>query len=184
MTVAALMIILLLFGGCARGGDKGKFETFRAELAAASEVRMTAEIEADFGGSARAYTLAMTATAEGSVVEVLMPELIKGVKARIGNDGNRLEYDGVILDTGELTGDGLTPISALPRLTDTLGRGHVDGVWREGEHIAVKLIPDDVIILTVWFNAQTFLPERAELMDQAEGRTVVRCEITAFELIS
>lgn len=181
--VAALMIIPVLLCGCGVNGDAKRFESFRQELAAASEIRMEADVTADYGDSAREYTLRLTGTAEDSVVEVLAPELIAGVKAHLADGGSTLEYDGVILDTGALTEDGLTPISALPRLVGAAKAGHLDGAWREGDFVAVKLTPDDTIVLTLWMDAETMTPRRAEITEQNGGRMLISCDITAFETI-
>lgn len=179
--LAALMIISLLLSGCGGHGNEKKFEGFRTALSAAQEIGMTAEVTADYGDTAREYTLALTDTAEGSQVEVLAPALLAGVRAHIDKDGSTLEYENLILDTGELTDDGLTPVSALPRLVETIRTGHVDGIWREGECLAVKLTPDDTVTLTLWLDAETMTPRRAELSGQDDGRMLVSCIITEFK---
>ena len=178
---AALMIISLLLCGCGGRGEEKRFEQFQSELASASEIRVEAELTADYGDSARAYTLTMTWTPDGCEVEVLRPELIAGIKAHIDENGSDLEFDGLILDTGELTGDGLTPISALPRLLETMTEGHIDSAWKEGDSVVVELTPDDVISLSLWMEKETMAPSRAELQGQDSGRVLITCEITRFE---
>ncbi|NCB51836.1 MAG: hypothetical protein EOM54_08155 [Clostridia bacterium] len=181
---AALMILPLLLFGCAGSGEEKRFESFREDLAAASEIRMEAEVTADYDDSVREYTLSFCRTSERSEVEVLQPELIAGVKAHIDEDGSDLEYDGLILDTGKLAGDGLTPVSALPRLLDAMQKGHVDSIWKEGDCIAAELTPDDVISVTLWIDAETLAPRRAELSGRDSGRVLISCEIKTFEYIS
>lgn len=181
---AALMILPLLLCGCMGSGEEEKFERYQADLADASEIRMEAEVSADYGDSAREYTLSLCWVPGRCEIEVLAPELIAGIKAHIDGDGSALEYDGLILDTGELTEDGLTPVSALPRLLEAMQTGHIDSAWKEGDCVVVELTPDDVVSISLWLEAETLAPRVAELYSQNNGRVLIRCEITRFERIS
>jgi hypothetical protein len=183
-TLAALMILPVLLCGCGTNRDAKRFDSFRTALAAASEINMEAAVTADYGDSVRAYTLRLTDTAEGSEIEVLAPELIAGVRAHLADGAASLDYDGVILDAGELAPNGLSPLTALPMLVGAAKTGHVDGTWREGGLLAVKLTPDDTVSLTLWLDADTMAPRRAELTGQDDGRRLISCEITDFDYTS
>ncbi|MEG1633056.1 MAG: hypothetical protein RR314_03285 [Oscillospiraceae bacterium] len=176
---AILMITLILLAACGRDEGKERFESFRAELLRADEVSVTAEVNADYGESARDYTLKAVSNAEGCTVEVLAPELIAGIKASVKPKSSQLLYDGVVLDTGDLTDDGLTPLSALPRLIGALQSGHVDRIRREGDALALRLTPDDTLEISVRFGADG-TPISAELADSASGRVLVTCAISQF----
>ena len=65
-----------------------------------------------------------------------------------------LEYDGLILDTGDLDAYGLTPMSALPLLVEALRTGHPDAFWEEGGCDAVELLFDDHTRARVWFDEE------------------------------
>jgi hypothetical protein len=53
------------------------------------------------------------------------PELIAGITARLHDGEGYLEYDGASLSTGALTGDGMTPLDAVPFLMEQLTKGYM-----------------------------------------------------------
>ena len=81
--------------------------------------------------------------------------------------------------TGDLDEFGLTPMSALPLLTDALHRGHADAFWTEEGLDAVELLLDDFTLARVWFDAEG-LPCRAEI--QCGERVTVSCEIKNWSM--
>ncbi|MFR3291205.1 MAG: hypothetical protein ACLTSG_13710 [Lachnospiraceae bacterium] len=83
---------------------------------AGGEAELTALVTAlGTGRHALGYTLRCVSGAQGSEVEALAPELIAGVRARLDAEGAALEYEGLILDAGEVA-EGLSPVTALPKL--------------------------------------------------------------------
>ena len=109
-------------------------------------------------------------------MEVLSPELIKGVRARLEDGSSCLEYSGVMLETGKLDRYGLTPMSALPALVKALREGHLDACWTEDGKTVLQLIADDCLTATVWLESGSMTPMRAEL--SSDGRVRVFCTIT------
>ena len=123
------------------------------------------------------FTLRCTEDGEGCTVEVLEPELIRGVKARMSADGTQLVYDSVSVDTGDDGGTGLSPMEALPLLLHALRDGALDSVWKEDGNCAVRLIPEDGVGVTVLFDAD-MRPDHAEI--DRGGKTVLFLDITDF----
>ena len=102
------------------------------------------------------------------------PEIIAGISARIAGGGTALEYDGMILDTGELDAYGLTPMSALPVLVSAMESGHLESFRKEDGLLVLELVPEEHLAVTVWFDEE-MRPLKAELV--SEGRLRVACAI-------
>ena len=107
-------------------------------------------------------------------VTILSPERISGISASVKLGRTALEYDGLILDTGDLDSYGLSPMSALPLLVEALRHGHADAFWTEEGMDAVELLFDDHARANVWFDGEG-LPCRAELI--SDDVVVVNCDI-------
>ena len=174
--IPVLAALALLLCGCGRKYE-ARYESFAESLRERADVTLTAEVRAVYDDRVCEFTLRCTEDDGGFTVEVLAPELIRGVKARVGADGAKLMYDGVSIDTGNDGGTGLTPMGALPQLLRTMRGGWLDSAWAEDGGLAVKLIPEDDIAVTVWFDAD-MKPLRAELAHG--GVTVIFCEIEEF----
>ena len=171
----ALLLVSLLLTGCGSRALKTRFTEFSDTLAARQTLRYEASIRAEYPDRRADFKLRYEKDAEGERVTVLEPALIAGLSARIAPGSDALVYDGMILDAGPLDAFGLTPMSALPRLTEALCAGFLDSVWEEDGLTAAQLIPDDEQSVTVWFDGG-MRPVRAELA--SGGETRVFCEIT------
>lgn len=179
--LAALMMTLLLLSACGKTEQAG-FEELRTSVAGATGAEVTAKVTADLGDKVREYTIRFTGDAEGCVMEVLEPSLIAGVRARITGAAHTLEYDGLVLDTGEFTEDGPTAITALPLLMQAIAQGHVDNTWTDKGTMGATLVPDDELRVALTLDSDTKAPSYAEIIDGETGRTLVKCEIQEFAL--
>lgn len=172
----ALMISLALLSACGGGAERAAADNFRQRLSAAEQISFTADERAEYPGKTEEYTLRYSESGGEASVEVVKPDIIAGISARVKDGGGTLSYDGAELNTGPLPG-GLTPISALPALTEAMKSGHIDSVWREGEYTVAQITPDDGETVTVWFDGG-MAPCRAEI---CSGETVtVFCGIENF----
>ena len=172
-----LLILCLCLGGCG-GKTEARFRAFSEDLRGRSDLDLTAELRAEYEDRSCSFTLRCREDGSGGcTVEVLEPELIRGVKARVSADGARLVYDGVAVDTGESGGTTLSPMGALPLLLRTLRHGAVDSVWTEDGCPAVRLVPEDGIGVTVLFDSD-MVPTHAEI--DREGVTLLFVDVTDF----
>ncbi len=172
-----LLILALLLGGC-ESKNEALFRAFSEELRARSDVELTALVRAEFDDRSCSFTLRCAEDGSGGcTVEVLEPELIRGVRARMSADGTKLVYDGVSVDTGDDGGTGLSPMGALPLLLRALREGALEEVWREDGRLAVRLVPEDGVGVTVLFDGDT-RPCYAEI--DHEGKTALFLDVTAF----
>ncbi len=172
-----LLILSLLLGGCANKNE-ARFRTFSEELRARNDLDVTAALRAEYDESSCSFTLRCTEDGSGGcTVEVLEPELIRGVRARMKADGTKLIYDSVAVDTGGDGGSSLSPMGALPLLLRALREGALDSVWKEDGGCAVRLVPEDEVAVTVLFDGN-MTPSYAEI--DSGGRTLFFLDITEF----
>lgn len=180
--LAALMTALLLLPLAACGGDAARraFEDLRASMDGA-EAELRAVVTAWGGDGTRTeYTLSCVSGEAGSEVETLAPELISGVRAKLDAEGASLEYEGLILDAGEVA-EGLSPVTALPKLCEAIRTAYVELAWTEGGETVLSLVPEDETGLTLRLDADG-APVWAEFTSRGSGRTLMTCSIEEFSL--
>lgn len=175
---SALMIGCLTLTACGSSKQQ-KVESARDRMAEAQAITMTAQVEADFGETIEQYTLEYTYDGACWTALVTQPQFISGITARISKDASELEYDGAVLTTGDLTGNGISPISAVPLMHETLREGMTDCVWEEGDLFAGTFVYDDAISVSVWFDAAGN-PTAAELAEK--GIVKAKCILTEVEI--
>ena len=108
-----------------------------------------------------------------------------GVRARIRRaapnaEGAALEYEGLILDAGEVA-EGLSPVTALPKLCEALRTAYVELAWTEGGESVASLVPEDELGLTLRLDGSG-APVSAEFTSRESGRTLITCRIDGFSL--
>jgi hypothetical protein len=175
MKKAILLLLLALclpLGGCANKNE-ALFRAFSSELRGRGDVSVTAEVRAEFDDRSCSFTLRCSEDGEGGcTVEVLEPELIRGVKARMSAGGTKLVYEDVAVDAGG--GDAsLSPMGALPLLLRALREGALGSAWTENGCCAVSLCPEDGVELTVLFDGD-MKPDYAELTQNGKGVLFIR----------
>ena len=175
----ALLSVLLLFPlllcGCGDRAAVSRYEAFSESLGAAEGLSYTAKLRAEYPDRSVEFSLAYQKNADGEEVTILAPERIAGIRARVQPDSSALVYEGLILDVGPLDAYGLTPMSALPRLTETLTHGAVDSHWEEDGLRVYRLILDDHLSATVWLG-EGMVPVRAELA--SDDNVCIFCELS------
>lgn len=134
--LASLLIPLLLLAGCQGeagtvpgGGEltaEEEARQVRAEFLAADSCSGTAEITADYGQRVYEFGLDFSWERDGETVLTLnAPSDLAGLTARVEEGRSRLEFDGISLNTGELTGEGLTPLELVPALMEWIQTGFI-----------------------------------------------------------
>ena len=148
---------------------------------------MEATVACDQEGLEWEATLRCDYVPEGeTVVEVLAPETIAGVKAVVRGLDWQLEYEGERLNAGALSQEEISPALCLPRLMDALRSGWLLEENREDWDgtDCVRLMVDQSgssgkILSTFWLRQTDGVPLHAEL---AAGEEVIfTVEFTAFE---
>ena len=156
-----LMISLTLLCGCADTAQE-RFISFMESVNECSRISFTADVRAEYSDKTAEFTLTYSQDGDDAVVEVIKPDIIAGIKARVNKDGAAVEYDGAVLDIGSLTDEGLSPVSALPLLASAIKNSHIELSWTESDMLAARLIPNDDTTVTLWLDGEQ-KPVSAEL---------------------
>jgi hypothetical protein len=167
------LLLCLFLCGCANASQT-RFEAFSQELAQKKSVAFTAHLHAIYPNRDADFDLRYEQADGVEQITVLSPGRISGITAYVERGQSSLHYDGMILDTGDLDANGLTPMSSLPLLMDALQNAHGDAYWEEDGCSAVKLLYSDNCSVQVWFNAD-YIPCRAEIY--SDNNLTVSCEI-------
>jgi hypothetical protein len=177
-----LMIPLLLLPGCGEREEtmQDSFDAFREAVTLAQHISTQAALTADYGDTVQSYTLAVDYDGQETVMEVIEPALLAGVKARAQWGQSSIEYDNVLLAAGELDEEGLTPVSAVPAMLQAMASGYVELLWWEEPYIAVRLYVGEASACTLWLEPETLTPVHGEIV--ADGRRVLSCEFTDWEI--
>ena len=121
LLICVLMMTLSL-SACGGGGGGSEAEelalTIRGEYLAMTSCAAQAVVTADYGQRVYRYELSAAVNGEEALFTLTAPETVAGLTARIEEDEGWLEYDGAILETGELAPGGLTPMGAIPALLE------------------------------------------------------------------
>ncbi|MBQ8830019.1 MAG: hypothetical protein IJ017_00285 [Oscillospiraceae bacterium] len=171
------LTIALVFSLCACT-DTGKAEKISEEFENAQRIVLTADIRADYGDKVFDFKITCTRTPDETSIEIKEPEEIAGIRAVCTEDGYEIEYDGAIMTTGAVTRNGLSPAEALPCLIDCWQDGYFIALLKETYGDTKTLVLDSRITDTVyqktWFDAETLLPVKSEIMQS--GKSVIICE--------
>ena len=191
----ALMMILILPLSACGGGDSGneaeeamtRIREQYLDLAACSG---QGAITADYGQRVYRYEVDFTWQAEGETrLTLTAPENVAGTTARIAGGETALEYDGVMVETGELSSTGLTPIDALPALLSCAREGFLaECVLEDPEgDRQLRVIcrdpeqePGQGVETQLWFDLDNAALLRGEISEG--GVTVIQCEFSAFAM--
>ena len=173
--VPVLLFFCLLLSACGAKAAENQYKSFSQALSAREDLSFTARLRAEYEDRSVEFTLGYTQEADGCTVTVLEPALIAGIQAHLSPEGASLEFDGISVDTGALDAYGLTPLSALPVLAETLKSGHLESVWEEDGLLFLQLIYSDGLYAVAGFDQESMTPVRAELV--SDGVVKVVCEI-------
>ena len=191
--LCVLTIPLLLLTACQSGesSEATAEETarqIRTEYLAAQSCGGTVELTADYGMRVYEFTMDFTWQKEGeSVLTLTAPEEVAGLTARLEAGGSYLEYDGLRLGTGDLTGEGLTPMELVPTVMEYSLEGYMaECVFEDwGETPALRVLYRDPegaagqgVECTQWFAADTHALLAAEL--SYDGTLVLSSTFTTF----
>lgn len=173
-----LLCLAVMLTGCGGSAARESFEEFSTSLNDEAALCFTARIRAEYDDRTAEFTLDYTEDESGCVVSVVSPEMIRGVSAHITAGETALEYDGIMLDTGTLDSFGLSPMSALPLLVETMKSGYLDTAWEENDALCAVLVPSDNVSIELRLDKYTKTPLYAEI--SSNGRVRVFAEISAW----
>ena len=183
---------LPIFTACGGGEGNEAEETLskiRGQYLELTACSGHADLTADYGQRVYTYGVDFTWQKEGETLLTLTaPELVAGTTARIHAGETALEYDGVMLETGPLNPEGLSPIDALPALLTYAREGFaaecvLEGTEGEAKKLHVicrdpEVQPGEGTEADLWFDPGAGALLRGELSQ--DGYTVIQCELSNF----
>lgn len=192
--LCVLMMTLLLTGcgGMGKGNEADEAAVrLRGEYLKCVECSGTVQLTADYGQRIYRYELEFTQGEEETVLTLIQPENVAGITARLSKtSGAVLEYDDVVLETGALNEDGLTPVGAVPALLTALREGYLDTCvledWETGRVLRMLIRdperqPGEGLELLVWLEESSGRLLRAEFSQ--DGACVIQCEFSVWNMI-
>ena len=185
-TLFCVLMMLLLLSGCGAGGGGDRAQdlalTIRGEYLALESWTANCTVTADYGQRVYVYGITAAQTGEELVLTITSPETAAGVTARLSGEKGLLEYDGTILETGPLDGDGLSPVSALPALMEAARKGYIDSCALDESLMILcrdpEKAPGEGTETSLWFDPETHALLRGEIA--LDGFTVIQCEFENF----
>lgn len=185
--ICVLMTTLLLTG-CGKAGVSEAEElalTIRGEYLAMEGCTAQAAITADYGQRVYEYGLSAEVNGEETVLTLSAPETVAGLTARVSGEENRLEFDGVSVETGPLNDQGLSPVSAIPSLLEAVRTGYITACTLEGDGAVLRVdcgnpegTPGSGTETALWFDASSHALMKGEI--SVDGFRVILCEFSDF----
>ena len=192
-TLFCVLMMTLLLSACAGEGSVSAEECalqIRTEYLAAQSCAGTAVVTADYGLRVYDFVLDFVWRREGeTVLTVTDPEELAGLTAVIEKGASRLEFQGVSLGTGDLTGEGLTPLEYPPAVMTYIVEGYMAECVFEpaGERETLRILfrdperkPQEGTECILWFDRETHKLLRAELSQ--DGYSVLNSGFVNFTL--
>ncbi len=175
--LCVFLLISLFLTGCGVKKEEQQLRDFSDSLNTRNDLGFVGNIRCEYEDRTVNFTLQYRQNDEGCKITVLKPEQIEGLSVNLDEKGSVLEYDELFINTGELDHFGLSPLSALPLLVNTLKSSFMDSVRNEGDLTVYTLIPADDIQVDISFNNE-MKPVYAELI--SDGKVRVFCDIESW----
>ena len=184
--VPMILLLALLLAGCGKDGQRTA-EGLRSRFVEMSGCDMEAAVTCDQYASPWRGVFRCAYTPDGeSVVEVLEPETIAGVRAVVDGEKQSLRFDGQNLDAGAVSDEAISPAACLPRMMDALRGGWLlEENPEEWNGVPCRRLALDQsgertekIEFVFWLRQEDGIPLRGEIA--VDGETVLTAEFTNF----
>lgn len=151
---------------------------------------------ADYGDRVYAFTFmasfAMTEEGLETTLSLLEPEELKGITVTQRGLDSRLEWDSVLLETGDLNQNGLSPVTAFPTLIKAVQKAEIYAIssqeqyTSEGTKQVLELLTKESGELgntetTLWLDSETMALLGGEIF--VNGARVITCQVTQFVML-
>lgn len=173
-----LLPLCLLLTGCGSDAVMQSCNDFSKALAECETAAFTASVHAEYPDRRTDFVLRCEKDGDTCTVTVMEPECIAGIQAVITGGSAKLCYDSVMIETGSLDSDGLSPVSSMPLMFDALEHGFPEAVWREGDIFFWQIVLDDELSAVVSYDSVKSIPVGAELISR--GKVIIELEISEW----
>lgn len=176
----------LLLTGCAGKGESatGQIQAIQMAYGRLEHFTAQAEVTADYGQRVYGYSVTIEGDRNSGTMTVTEPESIAGTVLTWSDGETELEYDGAVLDTGALSGSGLSPADAMPAVLTACWNGAVvdycSDTLEEQEVLYATLDAgnQDGCQVACWFQPDSYALVRAEVSQ--DGQVVITLHCTEF----
>ena len=140
-----------------------------------SDVALTA----DYGQRVYSYALTVTVQDGHTTLTLTAPETVAGITAHMDASHTFLTYEDSSVETGNLSPDGLTPMSAVPALLDAIRSGYLTTCTLESDgRLRMDCGTPDVPIgtgteLSLWFYPESHTLAEGEI--RIDGFRYIAC---------
>ena len=184
MKILAVILALLLLGGCKGAqAELDRAMALRAKLLASS-VSFDAQITADYGSEVHTFSLYCEADSQGNLgFRVTAPETIADITGRIEAGEGKLTFRDTALAFPLMAEDQLSPVSAPWIFYRTLRSGYLTAAGMEEALLRLTIddsYEDDALTVDIWLDEQDN-PVRAEIL--FDGRRILTLEIDDFTIV-
>ena len=188
----ACVLMMTLLAACAPAGETPEDAAFHLQerYRAMAGFSATVDLTAEYGDRVYDFTVDALCRKDGeTVLTITAPELIAGITARLAEGETVLEYDGAALSLGDLDGEGLTPVSAIPELFRQAAMGWMaQCAWADEGQTQLQALCRDPEAeegtgteFLMLFDRGTFAPIRAEL--SRDGVRVLTAQFSDFTFL-
>ena len=193
-TLFCVLMMILLLCSCA-GEEMGMTADecalqMRTKYLASDFCSGSAVVTADYGERVYGFTIDFIWQYEGTTeITVTAPKELEGLHATVEEGKSRLEFQGFSLGTGDLTGEGLTPLEYLPAVMSYIRDGYMAECSFETQEDRETLRvlfrepgskPQSGVECILWFDSVSFDLLRAEL--SYNGDLILHSDFILFTL--
>ena len=184
MKILAVILALLLLGGC-RGSEAelDRAMALRAKLLASS-VSFDAVITADYGEEVHTFSVYCEGDSKGDLgFRVTAPETISDITGRVDGGEGKLTFGDTALAFPLLAEEQLSPVSAPWVFYQTLRGGYLSAAGMEDDLLRLTIddsFEEDALTVDIWLN-ESDTPIRAEIV--YDGRRILTLDIENFQIL-
>lgn len=128
-----------------------------------------------------------------TTLSLTAPEELKGITVTQRGGDSRLEWDTVLLETGDLSENGLSPVTTFPTLMKAMQKGEIYALSEkemftpQGTKTVLELLTREggetgVVESTLWLCSETLALLGGEIF--VDGARVITCQVSQFVITS
>ena len=157
-------------------------EKIQNTLSETEEFTLTANIKADHGQRISEFKIECRYDGDAEL-EIIKPEIIRGVTAKYDGEKYELSYGGNAVTTGAVTRNGLSPAEAIPVLINQWKTGYITASSYEKingiDAVYFRSDITDSIFQGTWFEKDSARPVHSEIYE--DRNLVIICDFEDTE---
>lgn len=194
-----VILSLIITSGCTWNQDSPQSQWTEKALEARTrylsftEGSAQCQVTADYGQEVYefGFVTSFSMTEEGleTTISLTEPEELRGIMVTQRGRDSRLEWESVLLETGDLTQRGLTPVTAFPTLLKAMQSAEIYALSQEEMFtpqgncsVLEVLAKEEGMELTLWLHSDTLDLLGGEIF--VDGARVITCQVTQFAIVS